>query len=506
MAARKAKRLDDERLLATVEDRAKHDLLTFLALVWWMPQPLAIGRHTRAICDRLTKAVDDFERGISTKLIIDVPPRHGKSDIVSRAFPAWFLGRCSARQPSIIEASYDAEMAQQFSFIVRSRILQCQEYREIFPTVYVSNEKSSIGTWRVAASSGTYRAIGVKGGITGSDADLEIIDDPFKDELQVKSQSERTAVIRNFATALNTRLSPVSIQIVMNTRWAINDLTGWILQKMKDDPAFPRYEHISFPARKDGPDGYDYLFPERFLPEWYDGQRATMTKAMASAMLDCSPRPEGGNRFNVANIHWHDSLDAFPQGQEIRAWDLASSDTQRQGTDPDWTFGVKGQVTTAELKGGAQKRTLWISDIVAIRAEAPKRNELIRRTAIKDGESVKQTVEAFGAYKDAYTEMRDALMGVRVVSKSQMSGDKTAKAAPLEAPFEAGEVHIYRGTTAPIVMDEFIKQFDAFPDPSVHDDAVDATAIMYHTALQGRAAAGYISANDRENDGYYRGR
>ena len=480
-----------EAALELAVRRARRDLLAFMRLVWWMPHPLVIGRHTRAICDALTRSVEAYEEGRSTKLIIDTPPRHGKSDIVSLAFPAWFLGREHALQPSVMEVSYSAEKAEEFSLKIRDRILKSAMYRRIFPGVRLSSEKSAVASWKIAGSAGTYKALGIHGGATGSDADLEIIDDPIKDESESRSEATRRSIHRQFSTSFNTRLSPVSIQIVMNTRWHVDDLTGFILRKMKEEPGFTAFEHITFPARRDGPDGYDYLFPERFPPSWYDNQRAAMTRQMAAAMLDCAPVIEGGNRFAMKGVVFHDTLDGWPIAPDVRGWDLASSSKERNGEDPDWTVGVRGQVVTQRLDGDACLRHIWIRSIVACREEAPARDRMMRETAVQDGPAVRQYVEAFGAYKDAYATMRSALLGVSSVYPSRLPGDKAAKSADMEPSFEAGIVHIYRPLCARW-LDEWMRHFEEFPN-GTHDDFVDATAVMFHASASGHARVGRMS-------------
>ncbi len=242
---------------------------------------------------------------------------------------------------------------------------------------------------------------------------------------------------------------------------------------MVEDPDFPQFEELRFPACVPGE--YEYLFPERFPPEWYKAQRAALQK-QAAALLDCNPMVEGGNRFDVSRVTVHETLDGWPEGREIRGWDLASSSKERDKDDPDRTWGIRGQMRKRQLGHGAQSSELWIRSMVACRAEAPERDTLIRATALADGPGVSQHVEAFGAYKDAYTNLKAALRGCAVVRPSRMPGDKSAKLAPLEPVFEAGQVHVYGPGCRPW-LDTWLSEFAAFPDGK-HDDACDATAVM----------------------------
>ena len=126
---------------------------------WWMPRPLIMGLHTRAICDRLTRAVEDWRRGISTFLLVAVPFRHGKSDIVSRALPAFFLGRNADRQPDVIMSGYGASLIRGFSRRAQ-RIMRSDRYKMLYPGVRPSG---TIASWQVDGPAGTVTAVGLGG-------------------------------------------------------------------------------------------------------------------------------------------------------------------------------------------------------------------------------------------------------------------------------------------------------------------------------------------------------
>ena len=461
--------------------RASRSLLDFMRYCWWMPGPLHEGRHTRAICRRLTQAVFDYRRGVSTYLIITVPFRHGKSDIVSRALPAWFLGVNADRMPDVIMTGYGASLMAKFSRRAMA-IVDSPRYRRVFPGVVI--DKRTEANWNIEGSTGEVTAAGLGGSLTGSGGNLIVVDDYCKSRAEAVSETFRNKTWEAFRNDVFTRRNaPASIVCVTATPWHVDDLIGRIEQAEKSDPSFPRFERLTFPARKPGPGGWETLFPEHFPQEWYDSQRAVLGK-QATALLDCAPVPEGGSRFAVDKVVWHDTLDGWPTLREMRAWDLASSSKQRDKDDPDRTWGVRGGVRTVKLPGNVAKRELWIRSMVCCREEAPERNRLIRDTALADGPGVPQAIEAFGAYKDAYTQFRAALAGASIVRKSEMPGDKSAKAAPLEPVFDGGAVHVYRpgceGETEALWRNEFL----TFPNGK-HDDGVDATAILLHECTAG---------------------
>lgn len=456
---------------------ARYSMRHFLRFCWWQPKRLLMGRHTRAICDRLTRAVEDWRRGKSTFLLVAVPFRHGKSDIVSRALPAFFLGRNADRQPDVIMSGYGASLIHGFSKRAQ-RIMRSGRYQLLFPG---ATPAGTVAEWQVEGSAGTVTAAGLGGAITGKGGDLIVLDDYCKSRAEAVSATYRDKTWDAFRDDLLSRRGPVSIVVVAATPWHVDDVRGRILKRMEEDPTFPRFEELNFPARKIGPEGWDYLFPERFPEEWYVTQRSTLGK-QAAALLDCSPVVEGGNRFDPSKVVIHTTLEGWPVGREARGWDLASSSKDRDKDDPDWTWGVRGLSRELKLGAGVKKRDLWIRSMVAVQAEAPARNALIRATAQEDGPGVAQHVEAFAAYKDAYVQLRAALPG-HIVRPSRLPGDKSAKLAPLESVFDVGDVHVYLPGCEKF-FDMWSAQFAAFPDGK-HDDGPDATAVMFHAFDRG---------------------
>lgn len=468
-------------LIASLRQRAQRDLLAYLQWCWWNPAPLHIGRHTRAICRRLTRAIDAWERGESSYLLITVPFRHGKSDIVSRALPAFFLSRCAARQPSIILSSYGADLSEGFSRHIKT-ILQSPAAQALFPGIAPAKGHAAAAGWSIQGSTGTVTACGLGGPVTGKGGHLIVIDDYCKNIAQARSAAYRDKTWQAFTADLMTRQNaPAAIVIVCATPWDVDDIHGRILRKTASDSAFPPFEHLSFPAHKPGSGGWETLFPQHFPAQWYARQRATLGH-QAAALLDCTPLPVEGGRFAADKPVIHTSLEGWPQTRELRGWDLASSAAQRNGSDPDWSWGIRGGLTRENLgRDGGIIYELWIRHAVCCREEAPARNALIRQTALSDGAGVGQVIEAFGAYKDAFTQIRDALRGVSSVRPSRLPGDKSAKLASLEPVWESRRVHIYTGpggVDSP-TLTRFLDDFLSFPDGR-HDDACDATALLFH--------------------------
>lgn len=373
-------------------------------------------------------------------------------------------------------SGYGKSLVAGFSKQVK-RIMCHEKYQALFPDILPGHGTNSATEWQVEGSTGHVTAAGLGGSLTGKGGKLLILDDYCKNREEARSQVYLQKTWDSFRNDFMTRREDPSITIIVATPWAPDDVRGKIRQAMKDDPLFPRFEELSFPAQKPGPGGWEYLFPEHFTPQWYNGQRAILGR-QASALLDCEPIFEGGSRFDTRKVIIHQTLEGWPKLREGRGWDLASSSKDRDGSDPDWTFGSRGCIQVDRTPYG-KKYHLWLSSIVACREEAPKRDALCRATAKADTGAVTQYVEAFGAYKDAYTQLRSVLNGISVVKPSRLPGDKSAKLAALEPIFDSCQIHVYGPGCEASVLKEWMNQFSEFPDGK-HDDGPDSTAVLYH--------------------------
>ncbi len=177
----------------------------------------------------------------TSKLMIFVPPQHGKSEIVSRKFPAWALGQNPLLK--IVGTSYSADLAQQFSRAIQ-RTIDSSEYREVFPNTFLNNQRVKLDTQRgwlrnvdmfeTVGYGGFYKAVGVGGSLTGTPADLGIIDDPIKDALEANSETYRNRVWDWYTDVFLTRMHNNSKQILIQTRWHTDDLAGRLLEREGD--------------------------------------------------------------------------------------------------------------------------------------------------------------------------------------------------------------------------------------------------------------------------------
>jgi phage terminase large subunit-like protein len=355
------------------------------------------------------------------------------------------------------------------------RIMSTKIYQWIYPGVLPRHGDNSVSSWSLNDSQGRITAVPISGGLTGKGANVILADDLVRNLEVARSKIECQKLFAGFRADLLSRINPGrgSLVIVIGTPWSTIDPIAMIHQTMREDPTFPRFEVIKYPARN--PDG-TYLEEKAFGRAYYDLQYSSLGK-MANSLMDLSPVMEGGNRFDVTKL---DYVDAMPEGLKwFRGWDLASSDTERNGSDPDYTASCKLAIKQETTPIGRVIH-IYVADFVAIREEAPKRNALIKEIA-KAESGTTQVIEAFGSGgKDAYAMLSQELRGIAIVKPSKMTGDKSAKAAPLEIPWDAGNVHVLK-TAMNKNRGLVEEQFSNFPFAR-HDDLVDAMAVAYHAA------------------------
>ena len=442
------------------QELARMSHLEFMRYTWQKPyQPFIIGRHTQEICARIDMAFDKLKRGYSSLLMFLVCFRHGKSDLGSRYLVPNFLGKFPDKE--VLLVSHSATKAWEFSHASK-RIMESPQYQKLYD-VRIGDVKTK-QEWNIAHNQGKAQYIGIGAGSAGMGGDLIIVDDYFGERADAESAVMREKIWSAFTDDIMTRRAPTSIVIIIVTPWHVDDIVGRIKQNMENDPAFPKFDIMNYPAfHPEYETGT--LFPERFSADWYEGQKKLLGSYGYASLMQCNPVLRGGNLIKTDKIQIVDELPANLRYK--RAWDLASGMKQQN----DMTSGVKGSIAW-KIEHGIRIPTLYIDDWKRVRYEALKRNELIQNTAIEDG-YIDVGIEAFGAYKDAYTTLRDILTGVRQVLPIKLPGDKISKAEPLFPIFEAGNVIMKRAHW----NEEVIKQLSEFPSGK-HDDDVDALSCL----------------------------
>lgn len=251
--------------------------------------------HHKLIAD----ALEAVERGEIKRLMITMPPRHGKSELASRRFPAWFVGRNPDKQ--IIAASYNSDLANDFGREVRN-IVNSPEFSALFEAKLAQDSKAA-NRWHTEQG-GMYVAAGVGTAITGRGADVLLIDDPFKDRQEADSELTRQRVWDWYTSTAYTRLMPGGSVVVINTRWHDDDLSGRLLAEQENGG--DKWELLSLPAiDKEG------------LPlwhEWYPLERLEQIRSVLpardwNALYQQNPIPDDGDFFKA---DWFGEYEELP--------------------------------------------------------------------------------------------------------------------------------------------------------------------------------------------------
>ena len=217
--------------------------------------------------------------------MILMPPRHGKSELASKRFPAWALGRNPRRQ--IIAASYNSDLANDFGRSVRN-IVDEPEFTQVFPGVALAQDSQAANRFNTSHG-GSYIAAGVGTAVTGRGADIGLIDDPFKDREEADSERRRDIVWDWYRSTFYTRLMPGAAIVLIQTRWHEDDLAGRLLEHDAG-----QWEVLDLPAiSRDG----EALWPEWYPLETLQRIKDTIGQREWSALYQQQPQPDEGTFF-----------------------------------------------------------------------------------------------------------------------------------------------------------------------------------------------------------------
>lgn len=388
------------------------------------------------------------------RLIIEMPPRHGKSMTCSRRFPAWFLGRNFDQRVMLV--SYAANLAEKHGRAARN-LMNTAHYQAIFPGVTLAQDSRAVDSWDIAGHEGGMDALGITGGATGKGAHLLLIDDPLKSRAEAESDVYRDRIWDAFTDDLYTRLEPGGAVVVVATRWHVDDLTGRLLKNM---PGTWKRLKVPALAEENDPLGRPIgaaLWPERYPVETLRTIEQTLGPYSWASLYQQRPTPGEGGLFKLQ--YFHDArVDAPPLAQTVRYWDLAMSEK----TSADYTVGLKLGVTDDAHR--------FILDVARRQIDWGDLTEYMAQIMMADGPSVAQGIEAKG-YQSRAIQMLNAdprLHGYSIFGY-EADKDKFTRALPAAAKAAAGFLHVLdRHWTA-----AFLDEVCAFPN-AAHDDQVDA--------------------------------
>lgn len=410
-------------------------------------------RHLKLINNHLQK----IALGRLDRLSVQMPPRHGKSQLLSQMFPAWYLLVYPWRR--VILTTYEAGFAAQWGRKVRDLVRQ---WGPLFG-VAVADDSKAADRWEITKHGGGMQTAGVGGPILGKGADLLIMDDLCKNAEEAMSPTMREKMWDWYTSTAYTRLEPGGAVVNIQQRWHTDDMAGRL---KASDPG--RWLELCLPAlakegdvlgRRPG----DALWPERYSTAVLEEKRR-LAPTWFAAQYQQEPIDLAGGFFR--GLERIPIIDAAPTKEQfvkrVRFWDLASTEAQA-GTDPDWTCGA--------LIGKHKDGTFWVLDLVRVRLGPRGVRDLIRQTAELDGVDVPVRIEREGGSAGkiaASTIITEDLVGF-AASSVRPEGSKAERAEPWGAQIEAGNVRWCKGEWNRAAMDEH----RSFP-LGAHDDVVDS--------------------------------
>ena len=451
-----------EARLLRVAELARDDLITFTRFCdpRYVPDPLHryLGRVLQDVRARKLKRV-----------IIAIPPRHGKSRLASIEFPAWCLGHNP--HETVITASYSSTLSALNSKEAKKR-MTCPEYQLVFPGVGLNRNDAASNDW-ATTKGGRYKAVGVGGDITGRGASLLIVDDPHASAEEARSKTMREKVWNWYLSDAYSRLAPDGVVVIISTRWHTDDLVGRLTDKDRtrkmeaEGVTGEEWHHINLPAiaNDDDPIGRqpgEALSPSRYPLERLQQIKAVVTSYIWSSLYEGNPVPEGGSYIKTGQIETILPDEVPPDLRWHRFWDLATTSK----TSSDWTAGPKCAMD--------EDGNLIIGDITRGRWDWPQARGVIADIATR--ERILLGVEAVAGFRTSFDNLREVLPDDVALKDYTPAKDKLTRALPWITLASKGKVKIVAGEWNQDFLDEAAK-FSGIP--SDVDDQIDGVSGCY---------------------------
>jgi len=435
------------------QEKAEQSFLDFVKSMW----PAFIeGEHHKIMAN----AFERVANGELKRLIINMPPRHTKSEFASYLFPAWFLGKYPEKK--IIQTAHTAELAVGFGRKVRN-LISNDDYQKVFKGVELSSDSKAAGRWNTNKG-GDYFAIGVGGAVTGKGADVLVIDDPHSEQEAAVGQYNADVydkVYEWYTSGPRQRLQPGGAIIIVMTRWSKRDLTGQIIKNSIQKEGAGEWEVIELPAIL--PSG-NALWPGFWKQEELESLKAELPVSKWNAQYQQNPTSEEGAL--IKREWWQEwSQPQEPQCEAIiQSWDTAFLKTQRADYSACTTWGIFNWPD----EDGQTIPNLILLDAFKEKLEFPD----LKRAAYEkywEFEPDQMIIEAKAAGSPLIFELR--AMGIPVTEFTPSRGqDKIARVNAVTDLFASGVVWCPPTRWA----EEVVEECASFPSGD-HDDLVDST-------------------------------
>jgi predicted phage terminase large subunit-like protein len=466
--------------LEKLKDRelSQKKFIKFVEKVW--PTFISGAHHKR-----MAEAFERVANGTCKRLIINMPPRHTKSEFASYLLPAWFLGRFPHKK--VIQASHTAELAVGFGRKVRN-LVDSDIYHDIFPELSLQSDSKAAGRWNTSKG-GDYFAIGVGGAVTGKGADVLIIDDPHSEQEAAMAASNPDVydkVIEWYTSGPRQRLQPGGAIVIVMTRWSQRDLTGQVL-KAAAQRSGEDWEVIEFPAIL--PSG-NPLWPQFWSFEELEALRNELPNSKWQAQYQQNPV---GNESAIIKRDWWKiwEQDRPPACEYIlQTWDTAFEKNNRADYSAGTTWGI--------FKNDEDYGT---SNIILLntykkRVEYPDlKRDVLAEYNMYEPDGVLIEKKASGA--PLIYDLR--AMGIPVQEFTPGKGqDKIARLNAVSDIIASGKVWVPNTRWAEELVDEIAE----FPSGE-HDDLVDATTLALMRFRQGGFLR--LPSDEPEDIRYFKG-
>ena len=433
------------------QEKAKNDFMAYVKYVW----PNFInGRHH----EKMARAFEKVASGEVKRLIINMPPRHTKSEFASYLLPSWFLGKFPDKK--IIQTSHTAELAVGFGRKVRN-LVDSDRYKDVFPQVALQADSKAAGRWATNYA-GEYFAIGVGGAVTGKGADLLIIDDPHSEQEATLAETNPEVYDKTYewyTSGPRQRLQPGGAIVIVMTRWSKKDLTGQVL-KAAAQRSGEEWEVIEFPAIL--PSG-GALWPEFWSIEELEALQQELPNSKWMAQYQQEPTSDVSA---IIKREWWQVWDADNApfcSYTIQSWDTAFLKSERADYSACTTWGV---FEHPDATGKPQSNIILLNAFKR-RMEFPELKEsAFEEYKYWNPDSI--IIEAKAAGSPLIFELR--AMGIPVQEFTPSKGnDKIARLNAVADMFASGRVWVPNTHWA----EELVEEVASFPSGE-HDDLVDS--------------------------------
>lgn len=464
MGIHKEVHLTESELLQGVSTLCKRSFRDFIEEV---KPDYEFNWHHLTIIDALQRLAErKYQR-----LIVMCPPRHGKSELVSVLFPAWCFVRNSSEH--IIVASYALGLASRMNRECQ-RILSSDNFTELFPGVTFAKDTEP-GAIRTnerfdIVGGGHYVAAGVGGGITGVGATIGIIDDPVKNNEEADSTTYREKAWEWYTTTFTTRFERNAVEVVCQTRWHEDDLTGRILERKKNGT-----EVIKLPAICEGPEENrsigEALWPDWYSREWLLEKQAENGSRAWNALYQQRPAPDEGSIIKKEWFKYYNPREYKIEGKRVNFY-FDTAYTEKEKNDP--TAGI------AYVKDGAN---FYILECVAEWLDFSGQIQFVKDFAARNGYSPSSIIRVEPkATGISLVQVMKKETGLNITEGKPPKGDKVARAHSCEGTLEGGRVFLPTGMAW---VQHFLSECASFPN-SAHDDRVDVLTGMIISELSAK--------------------